>query len=134
MDEWLKIRDTDISILDILKFLEKGFSDKQIVEKYPQINYQDIKNAAKIAHDFIVKHLIYDALYDVYGRINSMLDKRFYQPDENYLKSSESWTEDEEKELLRLYQSRANIKDISYILQRPSKDVKLMLKKRGYDI
>ncbi|NOY87899.1 MAG: DUF433 domain-containing protein [FCB group bacterium] len=131
MDEWLKIRDTDISILDILKLLGKGFSNEQIVEKYPQINYQDIKYAAKMAHDFIVKHLIYDALYDVYNRIDSMLDKRFYQPNENYLKSPESWTKDEEEELIQLYQYRADIKDISQILLRSPQDIEQQLKKLG---
>ncbi len=58
MEKSILIRDTGVSVLDILNLLSRGSTYKQVIALYPQITMADIMNTAQLCKDIIESILI----------------------------------------------------------------------------
>ncbi|MFQ5452931.1 MAG: DUF433 domain-containing protein [Candidatus Zixiibacteriota bacterium] len=131
MKNWLEIRNTGVSILDILELLSKGNSFKEVLKKYPQLTPQDIKYTAFAAHDFIIRHLVFDTIFEINHKMDRIfIDLQSIISERNQNKLLK-WSKDEDNELVYLFQSGGKFKDIASILQRPQNNIKARLKELG---
>ena len=53
MEKSILIRDTGVSVLDILNLLSRGSTYKQVIAIYPQITMADIMSTAQLAKEVI---------------------------------------------------------------------------------
>ncbi len=113
----LNIRDTGISILEILDLMARGLGYEAIIGKYPMLLSADIAYAAATARHLIIRY--WAACGEVSDAVMPIREKR----------SPQSWTADEDIELLRLFQSGAGQADLARLLRRTNSDIKHRLDK-----
>ena len=112
---WLRIRSTQVSVLDVLEALAKGEAIRDILARFPCLTENDIACCADIARSIIVGHW---ALCDSPARV---LPRG--RQGANARRQSLAWTPDEDAELIRLNESGATINDITRLLMRLKTDV-----------
>ena len=58
MNGWLKIRDTGVSVLEVLDLLSRGYTRRDVRRRLPPLTDKDISLALSVAHDFILQTLV----------------------------------------------------------------------------
>ncbi len=123
------IRNIGISVLDILELISQGYDYKSIIKKHPRLSLEDIRRAAQITHDYILKKMIYDKMRESDKKINKF--KTDMLPINKHEDISTIWNIDNEMELKRLYSNDANITEIARIFKCSEDIVRLKIKKIG---
>lgn len=106
MSDGLEIRDTGVSILDVLELIARGRGYDSILNRYPQISFFDIGFAAATARDIIVR----------LGTAATPLARE-----------DAAWTESETRELVKLYRSGASPEKMSRIFLRSKDEIERRL-------
>jgi uncharacterized protein (DUF433 family) len=118
---WLKIRDTEISVLDILELISQGQGIAGILVRLPGLAPTDIAGAAAVARSILIHHWAQCRSPEVVMRYNLMAAPAW--------RKSEAWTEDEDDELVGLADNGASLDNIARILLRGQSDVAQRLEK-----
>lgn len=131
----VQIRDTNVKITDILQLIGKGFTYEQITKKYPQITIADIMMSAKIAEEIIgtmVKshgNTIPAIRMEFVFRNNRF--KSIEDLQQTHPRAFAKWNTSEDDNLISLFQSGKEIKEIASILQRSTGSINARLEKFG---
>ena len=112
---WLRIRNTEVSILDVLELLAKGDRVSSILTRFPCLTEADIAHSAAVARAVIIGHWAFCSSPETV-----LTRKRFMA---GSLRQSNIWTEDEDTELIKLIDSGATINDITRLLLRLRTDI-----------
>jgi len=118
----LIIRDTGISILDILKGISRGQSYREIIDAYPLLTIDDIKYAGDVALDIIHKNLINDYLH------LAGCSKYYQKKKDFHILTGRDWSKEDKKEIIKLFQNKVAVKHIARLLLRDQSDILLLLK------
>lgn len=112
----LNIRNTGLSVLDILELFGRGYDIKSILAKYPEISEEDIKNISQTAYDYILEKMILDKIAE--------FERNFEKSNKDTVPDFNSnthfpniWSKDNEQELSSLYKNGAELSEISRIFQ-----------------
>ncbi len=112
---WLRIRNTGVSVLDVLELLAEGSRISSILARFPRLTETDIADSAAIARAVIIGHWVFC------NSPETVLRREHFRP--NSLRQSNIWTEDEDMELIKLIDSGATINDVTRILLRLRADI-----------
>ena len=112
---WLRIRDTSVSVLDVLELLAEGKRVSNILTRFPCLTESDIALSAEIARSVIVGH------WALCERPEKVLPRGCLEAAESL--RSTAWTPDEDAELIKLLESGATISDMTRLLLRPGTDI-----------
>jgi uncharacterized protein (DUF433 family) len=128
LNDKFTIKGISVSVLDILDMISKGYDYETIIRKTPRLTLKDIKIAAKISHDYILMKMIKDKMKELnqnYEKLDERTQHSFkFKSIPQNLKMDES----EEAELIRLYDSGADISDLARILNLPKDIIKIKIK------
>jgi len=122
MKKKLNIRDTGVTVVDILGLIGQGKTFSQILALYPQLTLTDILAAAQIAADIIERYvttnqdITIDTQIQVIARSGRLVDLADVR--QEYPRAYEPWDEKEEARLKELFQAEMPFKDIAAKLQR----------------
>jgi hypothetical protein len=117
---WLRIRNTDVSVLDVLDMLAEDRSFDEIIGRYPSVSSADIAAAAAMARYLIIYH------WAVCRAPDSALLPDPRQP--GGTKVAGSWSTQKERELTELYRTGASVGDIARILMMRQTEIVERLK------
>ncbi|MEW6412673.1 MAG: DUF433 domain-containing protein [Candidatus Zixiibacteriota bacterium] len=112
----LNIRDTGVSILEILDLMALGLRYETILGRYPGLVAEDIAYAAATARYLIIRY------WAACGEPLTESIPAGGRP------GREGWSIDEEAELVNLYRSGATVAEIGRILRRSSAEAEKRLK------
>ena len=118
MNGRLKIGDSGYNVTQVLELISKGRSYGQILGQLPGITRGDIRQAARIAHDFIIKHQVIDTLLEINVAPISLPQAQA---------GPQKWSAGEKREMIQLHRSGAATNDIARILRRPKIDIEHQL-------
>jgi hypothetical protein len=118
---WLRLENTDVSVLDILEMLAENRSTDEILRRFPSISRTDIASAAATARYLIIYH------WAVCRSPDSALlpDRRELVPTSR----GGNWSPQEELELARLFRSGSSIDDMARIFITMKTDIIECLKR-----
>ncbi|MEW5995523.1 MAG: DUF433 domain-containing protein [Candidatus Zixiibacteriota bacterium] len=135
MDNGITIRNTGISLTDVLKLMAQGLTYGQIVKQYPSLIISDLMACAKTAADLIERYIIPQGPIQVCGEVRvAARDGRFQSLEElrkKHPRAFERWTEAEEKKLVELYRGGQRIGDIARVMQRLPGGIRARLVRLG---
>ncbi len=131
----VQIRDTNVKITDILKLIGNGYTYEQITLKYPQMTHADIMLSAKVAEEII------GSMVKMHGNIIPALKMEFIFKN-NIFKSIEElqktnprafakWNQAEDNNLVSMYKSGKEVKEIADVLERSIGSIRARLEKFG---
>lgn len=121
MNKTYKIKEVSVKVLDILEMISKGMDFDKILENKSDLTKQDIINAAKTAHDYILKKMIHDKMSELNDSFLKTLKSDILRYSDIHI--SNKWTPQNEAELRILYENGAKIKDLAKILKFPEEDI-----------
>ena len=111
----LEIRDTGVSIIDILELISRGFTYERILFMFKGLTYEDIFHTAKVAKEFVEIHLSPKfPISEKSRQENPSLEKIRQQ----YPRAYEKWVEEEDTYLKSKYSEGLNVQELAGILQR----------------
>ncbi|MCK4573830.1 MAG: DUF433 domain-containing protein [candidate division Zixibacteria bacterium] len=120
----LKIRDTGYSVTHVLELISEGRSYQQIRKQMPGITQQDIREAARAAHDFIIRHLVIDTMLNI-GDKTYAVSKISVRPNRR------EWSTDDKREMISLFTNGADPAEIARILMRSEEEINDRLRQNG---
>lgn len=131
----VQIRDTNVKITDILSSLADGYTHEQILKKYPQMTLKDIMMSAKIAEEII------GCIVKIHGNTIPAVRMEFVFRN-NRFKSIEDlqqkiprafakWNTAEDNNLISMFKSGKEIKEIADTLERSIGSIRARLEKFG---
>ncbi len=131
----VQIRDTNVKITDILRLIGDGFTYEQITTKYPQMNLTDIMMSAKVAEEII------GTMVKLHGNKIPAVKMEFIFKNNSFKSIAElqktiprafaKWNESEDNNLVSMFKSGKEIKEIASVLQRSERSISLRLEKFG---
>lgn len=116
---WLTIRNTDVSVLDILDAIAEDGSCEKIIRRFPSMFPDDIASAAATARYLILYH------WAICRSPELALQRRV--SGKSRLEADWSWRD--ELELKRLFREGAGIENIARIFKCPEIDITNRLKR-----
>ncbi|UCG61228.1 MAG: DUF433 domain-containing protein [Candidatus Zixiibacteriota bacterium] len=129
------IRDTGISITDVLGLIAAGYSYKQVLEGHSELSLGDIMLTAQVARDLIDKVVMVDRDLKVEGEIRFVVKGgQFKSVDElkkDHPRAFEKWTDQEHQDVIRMYKAGDSIKTIAEKLQRSYGSIRARLIRVG---
>ena len=128
MSSRLEIRDTGVSVTDILELISRGFTYERILFMFKGLTYEDVFHAVKIAKEFVEIHLTPKfPIPEKSRQENPSLEKIRQQ----YPRAYEKWVEEEDTYLKSKYSEGLNIQELAGILQRKPGAIRSRLLKFG---
>ena len=131
----IMIRETGVSITDVLTMIAQGHSYKQVLENHPQLSLGDIMLSAKVAMDLIGKVEMVEKELKVEGAMKfTVKGGQFKSVDElkkDHPRAFEKWTEQEQQDVVRMFKAGDSIKTIAEKLQRSFGSIKARLVRLG---
>ncbi len=133
MEKSIVIRDTDVTINDILEMISRGLSYYQILLSDSRLTLSDIMVTAKIAKEIIAEMVSPDKTINVEGtiqitahagRITNLSELRKAHP-----RAFEPWTRDEERQLVEMFHAGRDQSEIARALKRKRGAITARLKK-----
>jgi DNA-binding CsgD family transcriptional regulator len=136
--EWKKLDLQPLSAeaADILALIANGFSPADIVAYRPQYHYEDVRAAAQEALAFDQRVREIDAAH---GKAKTPSrntpsisnEERHAKIRQKYPRAYMSWSNEEERELINLFESNLSTKEIATQLQRQPSAIRSRLTKLG---
>ena len=128
MSSKLEIRNTGVSITDILESISHGFSYERILFTFKGLTYEDIFHAVKIAKEFVEIHL--SPRFPVPEKPRQEIPnlERIRQ---QYPRAYEKWVEEEDTYLKGKYSQGLNVQELAGILQRKPSAIRSRLIRCG---
>lgn len=128
MSSKLEIRDTGVSMMDILELISRGFPYERILFTLKGLTYEDIFHAVKVAEEIVEIHLAPKfPIPEKSLQENPSLEKIRQQ----YPRAYEKWVEEEDTYLKSKYSEGLNIQELAGILQRKPGAIRSRLLKFG---
>ncbi len=131
----VQIRDTNVKITDILHLIGNGFTYEQIIHKYSQITLTDIMMSAKVAEEII------GTIVKIHGNTIPAMKMEFIFKNNNFKSIEElqktnprafaKWNTAEDNNLINMFKSGKEIKEIADILERSIGSIRARLEKFG---
>ena len=131
----VQIRDTNVKITDILNLIGNGYSYEQITKKHPEMTIADIMMSAKVAEEII------GSMVKMHGNIIPAIKMEFIFKNNNFKSIEElqktvprafaKWNTAEDNNLVNLFKSGKEIKEIADILERSIGSIRARLEKFG---
>ncbi len=125
------VRDTEVSISDVLGLIARGYSYKQVLETHPSLSLGDIMLSAKVALDLIGKVVMVEDELKVEGELKFVVKGgQFRSVDElkkDHPRAFEKWTDQERQDVERMFKAGDSIKTIAEKLQRSYGSIKARL-------
>ena len=122
MEQTLYIRDTKVTVTDILALIARGDTYAQIVRTYPDLGMSDIMAAAAFAHDLISQYVRSDMTIGIRGEIRLIAKGtrlvNLTELRKQYPRAYETWTTSEEARLVELHRNHRKLKEIAVSLGR----------------
>ena len=131
----VQIRDTNVKVTDILNLIGNGYTYEQITLKYPQMTHADIMMSAKVAEEII------GSMIKIHGdtipavrmefifknnRFKSIDDLQKVNP-----RAFAKWNTAEDNNLVSMFKSGKEIKEIADALDRSIGSIRARLEKFG---
>lgn len=129
------IRDTGVTITQVLRMISEGFSYDQILRRHPKLMMGDILLAARFAVEFIEKFVTAEGDIQVDknieltahdGRLVNLTEAR-----QAYSRAYRPWRRSEEEQLVKLYKHGAGVYEIARIHQRHPTAIRKRLHRLG---
>ena len=111
------IRNTGLTVIDILNYLCGGFTMHEIIKTHPSLTRHDIKEALIIARDIVLNSVILDYIY--LNRLNPQKTNN----DKFKILTDRHWSPKDLKELSRLHQSDIPADTIARLLLRQPENI-----------
>lgn len=118
---WLRIENTDVSVLDILEMLAENRTVDDILRRFPDLSRHDIASAAATARSLIIYH------WAVCRSPDSAL--RPERRESAISKDLNRWSPQEELELAGLFRCGATIEEMARIFMTMKTDIIECLKR-----
>ena len=122
MEQSIAIRDTGITVTQVLEDIAEGHAFHQIVERYPKLTISDIMISAKFAADLIAQHVKAENIIEINGaivlRANNSRIVNLAEIRKEYPRAYEKWEPNEDNELASLFKSRLPFEDMAKALKR----------------
>lgn len=116
------IRETGVSITDVLGLIASGYSYKQVLETHSSLSLGDIMLSAKVARELVEKIKMVEQELKVEGELTFFVQGgQFKSMDElkrDHPRAFEKWTEQEQTDVERMFKAGESIKTIAEKLQR----------------
>lgn len=115
MSSKLEIRNTGVSVRDVLELISQGFTYERILLMLKNLTYEDIFHAVKIANEIVEVHLAFKF---------SSLEKSSQQypglvkVHRQYPRAYEKWVDEEDTYLKCKYSEGLSIQELAEILHR----------------
>jgi len=132
MQKSILIRDTGISVLDILNLLSRGSTYKQVIALYPQITMADIMSTAQLAKEVIecilvdTSNICLESEIRLNTKVLNITQIRAKHP-----RAYEKWDAQEDRSLIELFRKGNRIGQLAEILQRQPGAIGSRLKHLG---
>ena len=132
MEKSILIRDTGVSVLDILNLMSRGSTYKQIIAKYPQITMADVMATAQLSKEVIECILIdtNNICLESEIRLNTKV-LNITQIRSKHPRAYEKWDTQEDRSLTELFRKGHKINQLAEILQRQPGAIGSRLKQLG---
>ncbi|MFH2050517.1 MAG: DUF433 domain-containing protein [bacterium] len=133
MEKSVFIRDTGITVVEVLDELAQGYNCDQIVNRNPKLNVSDILAALKFSADIIRQHITSEEKIEIIGEIvlrahnQKLIDLTEIR--KIHPRAYESWSPNEDNQLVDLFKRGHRIKEIASQLQRQEGAISSRLKK-----
>ena len=124
----LEIRDTGVSIIDILELISRGFTYERILFMFKGLTYEDICHAAKVAKEFVEIHL--SPKFPVSEKPRQEIPN-LEKIRQQYPRAYEKWVEEEDTYLKGKYSQGLNVQELAGILQRKPSAIRSRLIRCG---
>lgn len=129
------IRETGVSITDVLGLIAAGYSYKQVLETHSNLSLGDIMLSAKVARELVDKIIVLEKEFHIEGEFKFVVKNgQFKSVDElkkDHPRAFEKWTDQEQNDVERMFKAGDSIKTIAEKLQRSYGSIKLRLIKLG---
>ncbi|UCE25128.1 MAG: hypothetical protein JSU74_03510 [Candidatus Zixiibacteriota bacterium] len=119
--EWLEIRNTNVSVLDVLELLSKGNGTEAVLRQLPGLVAADVAYSAAMALRIIIHHWAQCRMPE------SVLfeDRRTVTEYPRLV----GWNENEKLELLKLLENGATVEQLARIFLTMSSEISAVLEK-----
>jgi DNA-binding NarL/FixJ family response regulator len=125
------IRETGVSITDVLGLIAAGYSYKQVLETHASLSLGDIMLSAKVARELVDKIIMVEKELKVEGELTFVVKGgQFKSMDElkkDHPRAFDKWTEQEHADVERMFKAGDSIKTIAEKLQRSYGSIKARL-------
>ncbi|MCB2231109.1 DUF433 domain-containing protein [bacterium] len=122
MQKSIVIRDTGISVTDVLRGIAKGYTYEQIIKYLPALSMADIMTAAQFAHDLIASHVTTDHEIKLSAEIKLLANKGqlidLSELRKKYARAYETWETREDNQLVAMHRQGMSIDEMSVQLKR----------------
>ncbi|KAA3631698.1 MAG: hypothetical protein DWP97_12475 [Calditrichaeota bacterium] len=125
--KWTEIEDSKHDLLDILKMLSEGKSFAEIQKVEPVIDGKVLQQVFERVEQYLRMHLILDELM-------YLQSQTFTEQEKFYRKETSQFSEDEEHEIIQLWEYDFSEAKIAKIFLRDKKEIQNLLnniKKKG---
>jgi uncharacterized protein (DUF433 family) len=135
MESPVKVRDTGITVTEILALLARGYSYPQILEQHPRLIVGDIMAAVQLAHDFIAQYVTaedcirLDHVIQIQANSNRIVN--ISKVREEFPRAFMPWKADEEARLVEQFKRGGKISDLARSHQRNPGAIRSRLAKLG---
>lgn len=130
------IRDTGVSITDVLGLIARGYSYKQVLETHPALSLGDIMLSAKATLDLIGKVIMVEHDLKIEGEMKfTVKNGQFKSVDElkkDHPRAFEKWTDQERQDVERMFKAGDSIAIIAEKLQRSYGSIRARLIRMGH--
>ena len=132
------LRDTEITVLQVLEMIAEGLDTRQIISRRPQLTPADIQASALLACQIFKEHVTSDNYIEISqkiilsarnGKLINITKIRKEHP-----RAYELWGENEDSQLLELHKCETRLDEIARIHKRNIGAVKRRLEKLGENI
>lgn len=132
------LRDTEITVLQVLEMIAEGLDTRQIISRRPQLTPADIQASALLACQIFKEHVTSDNYIEISqkiilsarnGKLINITKIRKEHP-----RAYEPWGENEDSQLLELHKRETRLDEIARIHKRNIGAVKSRLEKLGENI
>ncbi len=135
MEKDIYIRDTSISVVEVLEELAQGYSCDQVVKKMPELSISDVLSTVKFAAEIIKQHITSEDKIEISGEVVLRAHRgrliNLTEIRKDYPRAYEKWTTSEDNQLVDLFKRGYKFTDIAKQLQRKSGAIKSRLEKLG---
>ena len=133
MEKSIFIRDTGITVVEVLEELAQGYNCDQIVSCKPKLSISDVLGTIKFAADVIDKYVTSEDKIEITGGIVLRAHNRkvidLTEIRKKYPRAYEAWATSEDNQLVDLFKRGHRIKEIAKQLQRQDGAISSRLKK-----
>ncbi len=128
MSSKLEIRDTGISVTDVLELISQGFTYERILFILKSLTYEDIFHAVKVAKEIAEVHLAFkfSSLEKISQQYPGLVKVR-----RQYPRAYEKWVDEEDTYLKCKYSQCLSVQELAEILHRQPSAIRSRLRRLG---